>query len=339
MTWDIGLILAQDGVANGAIYALLALSLVLVFTVTRVILIPQGQFVAIGALTYAALDEGRLPPSLWLLGGLALAAFAVGIWRERRIGAALVTETILLPAAAILLTRAVTALQPSPPVSAALTLLIVTPIAPALYRLAFQRLAEASVLVLLIAAVGVDAALLGLGLLLFGPEGTRARPFAEGSVTWGPLQFPAQTLFVFGFTLLLIAALFCFFAFTLSGKALRATAVNRLGARLVGIETSLSGRIAFTMAGFIGVLSGILIAPLTTIYYDSGFLIGLKGFVAAMIAGMGSYPGAALAALAVGQVESFSSFWASAFKDAIVFTSLIPVLLWRSLRAGGVEEE
>jgi branched-chain amino acid transport system permease protein len=337
--WNIGLILAQDGITSGAIYALLALSLVLVFTVTRVILLPQGEFVAIGALTYAALDAGRVPASIWLLGGFALAAFCVGLWRERRVGAGLLIETILLPSAAILLAWLVAPLHPPPPVCAVLALLIVTPIAPALYRLAFQRLAEASVLVLLIAAVGVDMSLVGLALLLFGPEGTGARGFAEGSLTWGPVQMPAQTLFVFGFTLLLIVGLFAFFRFTLAGKALRATAVNRLGARLVGIETAVCGRIAFTLAGFIGVLSGILIAPLTTIYYDSGFLIGLKGFVAAIIAGMGSYPGAALAALAVGLVESFSSFWASAFKEAIVFASLIPVLFWRSLRARGVEEE
>ena len=72
--------------------------------------------------------------------------------------------------------------------------------------------------------------------------------------------------------------------------------------------------------------------PLTTIYYDTGFLIGLKGFTAAIIGGLASYPVAALAALAVGVLESFSSFWASAFKEVIVFTAIIPVLLWRSLR-------
>ena len=70
MDGTIVLILAQDGIVNGAIYALLALSLVLVFAVTRVVFIPQGEFVAYGALTYAALDAGQVPASLWLLGGL-----------------------------------------------------------------------------------------------------------------------------------------------------------------------------------------------------------------------------------------------------------------------------
>ena len=115
--------------------------------------------------------------------------------------------------------------------------------------------------------------------------------------------------------------------------------MNRLGARLVGIGTAQSGEIAFALAGAIGALSGILIVPLTTVYYDTGFIIGLKGFTAAIIGGMASYPGAALAALGVGVLESFSSFWASAFKEVIVFTAIIPVLLWRSLRAGAVEDE
>ena len=76
----------------------------------------------------------------------------------------------------------------------------------------------------------------------------------------------------------------------------------------------------------------MLIGPITTIYYDSGFLISLKGFVGAIIGGLSSYPIAAAGALLVGLIESFSSFWASAFKEVIVFGSILPVLLWRSLR-------
>jgi hypothetical protein len=74
-------------------------------------------------------------------------------------------------------------------------------------------------------------------------------------------------------------------------------------------------------------LSGILIAPITTVYYDTGFLIGLKGFVGAIIGGLASYPLAAFGAVLVGLLESFASFWASAFKEVLVFTLIIPVLL------------
>lgn len=333
----------QDGVVNGAIYALLALSLVLVFAVTRVILIPQGEFVAYGALTYAALGEGRIPGSLWLLCALGVGAFVAGLYVSRhalQLSAllALVAETLLVPA---IVTGLVLWLGPGKPgvwMSTVLTLAVVTPIAPYLYRIAFQPLAEASVLVLLIASVGVHLALVGLGLVFFGPEGYRAPGFSDARLTLGSLVVPAQALWIVGVTLALMAGLALFFGRTLAGKALQATAINRLGARLVGIATSLAGRTAFLMAGAIGTLSGILIAPLTTVYYDSGFLVGLKGFVAAIIGGLVSYPLAAAAAIIVGCVESLSSFYASAFKEVIVFTVIIPVLLWRSLRAPADEE-
>jgi branched-chain amino acid transport system permease protein len=130
-----------------------------------------------------------------------------------------------------------------------------------------------------------------------------------------------------------------FFGRSLWGKALRATAINRVGARLMGISTTAAGKISFMVAAAIGALSGILIAPITTIYYDTGFLIGLKGFVGAIVGGMVSYPIAAAGALFVGMLESFSSFWASEFKEVIVFTMIIPVLFWRSLTTRQVEEE
>lgn len=343
MDADILLILLQDGVVNGAIYALLALSLVLVFAVTRVILIPQGEFVAFGALTYAALSEGRVPGSLWLVCALGAGAFLAGLLAARQtlrpaILAELAAETLLVPAIVAAMALWLGPQKLGVAGSAFLTIAIVTPMAPYLYRIAFQPLAEASVLTLLIAAVGVHLALTGLGLVFFGPEGYRAPGFSNARLTLGNLMIPGQAIWIVGTTAALMAALALFFNRTLSGKALQATAINRLGARLVGIATSLSGRIAFLMAGAIGAISGILIAPLTTVYYDSGFLIGLKGFVAAIIGGLISYPLAVLAAVLVGCVESLSSFYASAFKEVIVFTVIIPVLLWRSFRSP-VEEE
>ena len=343
MDADILLILLQDGVVNGAIYALLALSLVLVFTVTRVILIPQGEFVAYGALTYAAIGEGRLPGVLWMMGTLGIGAFVAGLFTgrhtlRRRSLAALALETLVVPAVVLGLVLWLTPGKPGPLGAALLAVAVVTPLSLYLYRIAFQPLAEASVLVLLIASVGVHLALVGLGLVFFGPEGYRAPGFSEARLVLGSMVIPGQALWIVGATLALMAGLAAFFNITLAGKALQATAINRLGARLVGIPTALAGRIAFTMAGAIGALSGVLIAPLTTVYYDSGFLIGLKGFVAAIIGGLVSYPLAAAAAILVGCVESLSSFYASAFKEAIVFTVIIPVLLWRSFRTPAEEE-
>lgn len=324
--------LVQDGIVNGAIYALLALCLVLVFAVTRVVLIPQGEFVAFAALTYDALGDGHASGAVWLLAALSVAGFLAGLLQERRgTWPHLAVECLVLPALAIAAALLLAPRHPGPALSALLAIALVTPMAPLLYRLAFQRLAQASVLVLLIAAVGVHLALTGIGLLVFGAEGTRGHAFGDARFQLGPVIVTAQQAWVVGAALAVMAALALFFTRTLTGRALRATAVNRLGARLVGIETAAAGRTAFAMAGFIGAVSGVLIAPLTTVYYDTGFVIGLKGFVAAIFGGMASYPIAALAALGVGNVESFASFWASPFKNSLVFGLIIPVLLWRSL--------
>jgi branched-chain amino acid transport system permease protein len=221
----------------------------------------------------------------------------------------------------------------------ALTLAIVTPLGPLVYRLAYERLADASVLVLLIVSVGVHFALTGLGLLFFGAEGFRNPSFWDARFSVGALTLSGQTVIVFGTSIALIVLLWLFFERTLRGKALRATAVNRTGARLMGISSSSAGRLSFAMAAFMGALSGLLIGPSTTVFYDSGFLIGLKGFVAAVFAGLASYPLAAAGALGVGVVEAFGSFWASAFKEVIVFTTILPILLWRSLREPHHDDE
>jgi branched-chain amino acid transport system permease protein len=107
----------------------------------------------------------------------------------------------------------------------------------------------------------------------------------------------------------------------------------------MGISPVFAGKAMFTLAALIGVMSGVLIAPITTIYYDSGFIISLKGFVGSIIGGLVSYPLAAVGALLVGLIEAFSTFWASAYKEIIVFVLIIPVLLWRSLTSRHVEEE
>jgi len=194
------------------------------------------------------------------------------------------------------------------------------------------------VLVLLIVSVGVHFALTGLGLLFFGAEGFRNPSFWDARFSAGALTLSGQAAIIFMVSIALILALYLFFERTLRGKALRATAVNRLGARLMGISSTSAGRLSFTMAAFIGALSGLLIGPSTTVFYDSGFLIGLKGFVAAVFAGLSSYPLALVGALGVGLLESFGSFWASSFKEVIVFSAILPVLLWRSLRDPHTEE-
>ncbi len=344
MDSTIVLFLVQDAVINGAIYALVAIALVLVFAVTRVILVPQGEFVAFAGLTIAALEAGRVPPTLWLLvalGFLAAISSIVWHWREmdaRRL-AKVLASTLIVPLALIAVTKTLAPMKLGLATNIVLTLLLVVPMGPLIYRIAFEPLGQASVLVLLIASFGVHLSLVGLGLAFFGPEGVRTAALSDASYSAGALIITGQSIVVILVTLVLLAALALFFGYTLTGKALRACASNRLGARLVGIPTTLAGELAFGMAALIGAVSGILIAPITAIYYDSGFLIGLKGFVAAIVGGLASYSITALAALGVGLVESFASFWWSTYKEVLVFTIILPVLVWRSLRSSHLEDE
>ena len=221
----------------------------------------------------------------------------------------------------------------------ALTLALVTVLGPLLYRIVYQPVAEATVLVLLIVSVAVHFVLTGLGLAFFGAEGSRTPPFSSESFDVGDVNVSVQSLLVVGTSLALIAVLALFFGRTLYGKALRATALNRIGARLSGISPNLAGALTFTLAALLCAFSGVLIGPITTVYYESGFLVSLKGFVGAIIGGMVSYPLAAAGALLVGLLEAYASFFASGFKEVIVFTLIIPVLLWRSLKSHEHDEE
>ena len=342
MDATIAALLTQDGLTNGSIYCLLALALVLVFAVTRVIFVPQGEFVAFSALTLAAFEQNKLPGTVWLL--LALAAVAaladvVSLWREPRRMLRSIAGTSLPSALAALLVWGVASAQMPFSIQVLTTIAAVTAMGPAVYRLAFQPIASATVLTLLIVSVAVHFVLMGLGLLFFGAEGVRTTAFTSASFSLGSVSISGQSLLVYAFTIFLVIAMALFFKFTLFGKALRATAANRTGARLVGISPNFAGSLSITLSAAIGAVSGLLIAPIATIYYDSGFLIGLKGFVGAIVGGLASYPIAAAGAIFVGLVESFSSFWASAYKEVIVFTLIIPVLLWRSLTTTHHEEE
>ena len=349
MDFGIFAVLTQDGVTNGAVYALLAMALVLVFSVTRIILLPQGEFIGFGALTIAALQAGQFPRLVWLLIGVGILTFLV------ELGSALRqarfkpipkrhlmwsgVENLVYPLFIWTLAKAVGWQEAPMALQIAFALAITVPLGIMIYRVAFQPMAEASVLVLLIVAVGVHFAMLGMGLYIFGPEGSTTQAFTDWSTELGAMLVSGQSLVVMGVSALMIGALYLFFDRTLYGKALRATAVNRKGAQLVGIGTTQAGRMAFGLAAALGTLAGALIAPLTTVGYDTGFVVALKGFVAAIVGGLASYPLAAAGALLVGLLESYSSFWASAYKEVIVFTLIIPVLAWRSLTSGHGDEE
>ena len=152
--------LAQDGVVNGAIYVLLAVVLVLVYAVTRIVFLPQGEFVSFGALTLASLAAGRTPGTAWLLVGAGLVAMAMELVAAVRARSyAGVPGAVALyvagPVVLALLTHWAAPRGLPLALSVALTLLLVVPLGPILYRIAYRPLENASILVLLIASVGV----------------------------------------------------------------------------------------------------------------------------------------------------------------------------------------
>jgi branched-chain amino acid transport system permease protein len=343
MTPEIAAILGMDGVATGAVYVLIALGIVLIFAVTRVIFVPFGDIAAFTALTVAALEMKQLP------GTVALVAVLAGLATLMELVVALRTRAFariprvcffylvlpLTPAAAVFL--ATGTLLPMP-VRLALAIALILPVAPLLDRVVFRPVADASVLLLLIVALALHFALVGLGLMFFGPEGVRTQSLTDYSFIMADIPMSGQTLFIVSAAAVFSILLYLFFAFTLAGKALQATALNRTGARLMGIRPEWTGTIAYLLGSGLAAASGILIAPVNTIFYDSGLLIGLKAFVGAIIGGLMSFPLTAAGAVFVGVLESFAAFQSSAFKEVIVFSVLIPVLLWRSYSWTHVEE-
>jgi branched-chain amino acid transport system permease protein len=344
MTFDIALWLTQDGLTNGAIYALLALALLLVFSVTRVIFVPQGDFISFAALSFATIQAGQAPNFVYvpvaagLVATLMEVVSAVRSGTYRQLGVAVLGYLVVpcMVAAAVIWAAP---LKLNPFWQLLMVVAIVVPLGPIVYRIAFQPVANSSVLVLFMAAVAVHYVLQGLGLIAFGGEGLRAAAISDASFQVGPIQASMQSLLVLLASVLIMACLWLFMGRTMLGQALRATAFNRVGSRLVGIRPQLAGSISMLLAALIGTLSGLLIAPLTTIYYDTGFLIGIKGFVGAVLGGMASFPLAAVGSVALGLTESFASFALSAFKETIVFSITIPALIWLSLRLRHVTDD
>src|SRR2546423_10474611 len=277
MTWDVALILGIDGLANGAVYLLAGLGLVLIFSVTRVVFVPFGDVAAFAALSLAAFESGRLPPTIGLVAMLALLAVAAEVWRLVRRG-----ETARIPGAVLgwgvlpllpcALAWAVAGRQVPHAVFIVSAIALVVPITPLVARVALQPIADASVLVLLMASLALHFLLSGLGLLFFGPEGSRTSPLSTGSVALGDgFNLSGQVILMIAAAVVLSGLFFLMFERTVVGKALRATAVNRVGARLVGIRPARTALLAYVCASLLAGLIGVLIAPVTTMYYDSGF--------------------------------------------------------------------
>lgn len=307
--------LILDGLRGGAIYALIALGFVTIFNVTGIINFAQGGFVMLGAMLCVSFFDlsafANLAPALRLAVSALLAILAVSL-----IGAMMERLTIF-PA------------RHSP----ALTLIIIT--------------------------VGVYTVMWGAALLVWGadpyqlpafttleqkdkifrfgqillndkPSWIFASPTLPQGAKFSGVMIKAQSLWIWGTTSVVLGILAYFFERTLLGKAVRACAVNRRAAQLVGISPSRMSLLAFVLAAALGAIGGIVLAPATTPIYDMGLKPGLKGFVAAIVGGLVSFPGAVVGGILLGVLENLGAGITKAgLKDIFAFIVLILILLFR----------
>ena len=188
---------------NGAIYALLALALLLVFAVTRIIFVPQGDFISYAGLTLGTLQLGQVPGTVYLLVGGGAIVAAIEATAALRAGKAARLPRIAalhlgVPLAIAALAAWAAPRKLGPALQMALTLAIVVPLGPMLYRIAYRPLANASVLVLFIVSMAAHYVLTGLGLVIFGGEGLRSNTISDAKFDVGVLHIGAQSLWVVG---------------------------------------------------------------------------------------------------------------------------------------------
>ena len=208
--------------------------------------------------------------------------------------------------------------------------------AAALIGLAVAKLAvaparEADVTSLIIVTIGVSMALRGGVEATLGKGGRALPPFSgDRPIAVAGATVLPQSLWVVATTIAAVAALALFFARTRLGKGILATAHNRLAAQLVGIDTRRVLSASFVLSATLGALGGVLIAPIANTSYDAGVMLGLKGFVAATIGGLGSGVGAVAGGVALGLMESLTAgYISSAYKDAAAFVVVLAILLVR----------
>ncbi|MFO7245579.1 MAG: branched-chain amino acid ABC transporter permease [Thermaerobacter sp.] len=276
--------LLATGISNGAIYALLGLGLVVVYSTTRIVNVAIGEFATFGALITVSLLAAGVPFPVAIPAALAaVMVLAAGVYRV--------------------------ALQPA-------------------------RQKSAGGLTLLIISIALHLALKGVALILWGTRSYTLPAFTPGTVRISLAVLQKQHLWILGLAALVMLALWLGFNYTVRGRALRASAVNPVGARLMGIPVMAMGGAAFALSAGLAALSGVMITPLSLATYDMGFMLGLKGFVGAVLAGLHNYPVTVLGCLFLGVVEAMAAgLLPSGYRDAVAFIMLIAVLLWRALPA------
>ncbi len=218
------------------------------------------------------------------------------------------------------------------PVAFAATVVLVVCVGFAMERCCIRPLKKPSILTLIMITIAVSIIIKGVTMHVAGKE-THSIEYFSGyntSIKVAGVIIPTQTLWVLGTLGVVVGALIVFFNFTLAGKAMRACAVERTAASLMGIPTSRYVMFSFVLSAAIGAMAGAVVMPLTQVEYQSGAMFGIKGFGAAVLGGLGNNAGAVVAGLLIGILEAETAGYISShYKDALPLVVLLLVLFIR----------
>ena len=184
---------------------------------------------------------------------------------------------------------------------------------------------------LIIITVAGSIVLRAGAMLLWGSQFQSFPAFSGENPIWlipRRVSIVPQDLWVWGTLAAVTAGLALFFRLTVTGKAMRACADNREAAQLMGIEPARMVFLAFVLSAAMAAVAGIVAAPTTTVKYDMGAMLALKGFCAAVVGGLGNFPGAVMAGLLLGVAEKLASYFISShYEHAIALVALLVVLV------------
>ncbi len=212
-----------------------------------------------------------------------------------------------------------------------LSVLAVTVVGALVERVAIRPARSRSIVILVFITIGVSIFLRGVFKILWGKNQMGLPPFSgDTPINFAGATLMPQNLWIFGITFLSVIGLQYFFSRTRLGKAMRAASCNPRAALLMGVNVNSMVMLSFAFSGALGAVAGIIIVPITTLSYDIGVMLGLKGFAAAVLGGYGNSLGAVLGGLLLGVLESVGAgVISSTYKDVIAFGILLLVLFVR----------
>ncbi|HKS85990.1 MAG TPA: branched-chain amino acid ABC transporter permease [Pseudolabrys sp.] len=215
------------------------------------------------------------------------------------------------------------------PLAASVAVIATTAIGLALHRFAIEPARGATPVVLIMITIGASIFLRGAAQIVFDRRFHSLPPlFGADPIQFGGAAILPQSLVVLASAAVIVLALWLFIERTIFGKAVIATAANRLAARLIGIDTRRIVAFSFAVSAAIGAIAGVLITPIALTSYDAGTLLALKGFAAAMLGGIGSAPGAVVGGILIGMFEALAAgYLSSSYKDAVAFLIILVVLV------------